>query len=192
MKLIITIENIKEFRPIAESIPPARIIPYIQEAQQLDLKRLLGDPLYLDFMNRFDNSADGKYTAYQQLLNGVDYTYGTLTLNHPGLIGYMVYMSLARFMVNNPINITKYGAVQKTTDHSDPVDPKTMAAAVAELRSNALALQVDIIKFLTTNGTTYPLYNYQDGSALGETGVKFFDPDNSQQSRSNGRTLISF
>jgi len=192
MKLIITLQNIKEFRPFSEDIPEARILPYIQEAQQLDLKRLLGAPLYVDFLAKFDSSLDSMYTAYQNLLKGTTYTYGQTTVEHPGLIGYLAYCTLARFFGNNNINITKFGLVQKLNDQSQALDPAIMAGAIAELRANALALQAEIIQFLYTNGTTYPLYNYQDGSAQGQTGAKFFDPDMPSRAATNGRTLISW
>lgn len=194
MKLLITVQNIAEFRPISSLIPADRITPYIQEAQQFDLKRMLGDPFYVDFMARYDQNADSKYTVYQELLNGKSYLWNGLTYEHPGLIGYLSYMTLARFYNNNQINASKYGLVQKTADNSTPLDWKAIASAVAELRSNALNFQVDIRQFLQANPASYPLFNYQDGSALGQTGVKFFDPDDGKfpGNKTNGRTLISW
>jgi hypothetical protein len=191
-KLLISVSNISEFRPMAKEIPADRITPYIQEAQQFDLKRLLGDPLYLDFLAKFDSSVDPQYTNYQNLLNGVNYTYGNLTLANPGLIGYLSYSTLVRFYNNNQINATRYGLVQKTNDQSQPLDWKAIAVAVAELRSNALAFQEDIIKYLMANASSFPLYAYQDGSALGQTGVKFFDLNSDNYPAQNGRTLTSF
>lgn len=190
-KLIISPSNIYEFRPLAKDIPADRIMPYIQEAQQIDLKQLLGDALWLDFLNRFDVSADSKYAVYQQLLVGSTYTYGSVTLENPGLIGYMSYMTLARFYANNQISATKYGLVMKLNDQSQPLDAKAVQNAITELRSNALALQNDIVKFLTANGTSFPLYVYQDGSALNQNGAKFFDLE-STGPYYNGRTLTSF
>ena len=190
-KLIISPSNIVEFRPLAKDIPADRIMPYIQEAQQIDLKQLLGDALWLDFLNRFDVTADSKYADYQKLLVGSTYTYGTITLENPGLIGYMCYMTLARLYANNQISATKYGLVQKLNDQSQPLDAKAVQNAITELRSNALALQVDIIKFLSTNGTLYPLYAYQTGAAQGQNGAKFFDLNDSGNPY-NGRTLNSF
>lgn len=194
MKLLITIENIKEFRPMSSSIPQERITPYIQEAQQFDLKRLMGDPFYTDFMARFDNPADGKYAAYQALLKGTTYTINGNSVEYPGLIGYLSYMSLARFFNNNQINVTKYGLVSKDMDQSTQLDWKAIAAAVAEIRANALNLQVDIRQFLmaSVNAGVYPLFSFQDGSALQQTGVKFFDPDDNFPLNTNGRTLISW
>lgn len=191
-KLLISFSNIADFRPMSKEIPQERITSYIQEAQQFDLKKLLGDALYLDFITNFDNSGHAQYTNYQNLLNGVNYTYGTQTLEHPGLIGYLSYMTLVRIYNNNQINVTKFGLTRKNNgDQSTPLDVKEIAVAVAELRSNGLALQNDIVKYLTTNGTLFPLYAFQDGSALNQMGVKFFDLNNDRYGASNGRTLTS-
>jgi hypothetical protein len=189
-KQLITIEQIRQFRPASKSIPADRITPYIYEAQQHDLKPLLGDALYYDFMTRYDQSADPKYSAYQDLLNGVAYQYGNITIEHPGLTAFLVYFTLSHFYVNNQVNVTPFGLTTKKTDESDPVDAKMMANAIAELRAIALSYQADIVKFLTTKGAVYPLYNYQDGSALGNVSVKFFDPDDNRNP-GNGRTLTS-
>lgn len=193
MKLIITIENIRAVRPLAKDIPVERINPYIEEAHKFELKKLLGDPFYLDFIEKFDVSGDPNYAVYQELLNGSNYMYGAISIQHPGLVPYMCYHSLARFYNNNQINATRYGLTQKNNEQSEQLDPKIVQSAIAELRANALADQADVIKFLTTKGAVYPLYFFQDGSALGQSGVKFFDPDRPRNSRTqNGRTLISW
>jgi hypothetical protein len=190
MKFVITIDNIREFRPIARQITPDRILPYIQEAQQLDLKRLLGDALFLDFLTKFDDSTQGAtYTAYQNLLNGVNYTYGGNTIEHPGLIGYMAYSTLARFFANNQVNATSFGIVQKNWEGSEPVSGEVLRSTITELRSNALALRSDIEKFLSSNPTLYPLFS-PDGSVV-LNGPLFFDPDNDSLYHRSGRTLES-
>lgn len=190
MKLIITVENLKEFRPISEDIPESRINPYIQEAQQLDLKRLLGPALFVDFLAKFDDAAQGAtYTNYQLLFKGTTYTYGGYTVEHPGLIGYLAYSALARLYANNQINVVKYGLVQKLSDKSEALSDKAVQMAVDELRSNALALQADIVRYLNTNIVTFPLFVNADGSVLDDNGVKFFDPDSDTIPGYNGRTL---
>lgn len=193
MKLVITLDEMREFRPISKGIDAGRIQPYIQEAQQFDLKRLLGDPLYVDFMAKFDVAGDPQYANYQTLLKGTSYTYNNTSIEHPGLIGYLSYHALARFFNNNQVNAVKYGLVVKETDQSTPIDWKVIAASVSELRSNALALQADIQKYLRYNPALYPLYQYNDGSASGQTGPRFFDPDDvNGGSRPGDRTLISW
>jgi hypothetical protein len=189
MKQLITIDNIREFRPMAKTIDPARILPYIQEAQQIDLKQLLGDALYLDFYTKYDATGDPSYAAYQLLLKGTTYSYGGRTVEHPGLIGFLVYSALARFMPNNQVNATSFGVVQKNWEGSEAIDANMMRQVVTELRSNALAFKADIEKYLSSNPTIFPLYAPSDGSF--NNGPMFFDPDNDQTYHRSGRTTES-
>lgn len=191
MKLIISVENLKEFRPLSEDIPPVRINPFIQEAHQIDLKNLLGGALYVDLLAKFDNSGASEYAAYKQLIDGLSYTSGGVTLEHPGLVGFLCYSALARFYANNQINVTKFGIVNKTNDQSTPVEYKVIQASIEEMRSNALALRVDIIKYLQANPTSYPLFSYADGSLSDDLGVKFFDPDNRPAGVTSPRTIFN-
>lgn len=191
MKLLINLANIREWRPIATQIPADRINPYIQEAQQFDLKQLLGDALYVDFLAKYDVTGDPQYANYQALLKGGTYTYGGVTLENPGLIPFLVYMTLARFFNNNQVNATRYGLVNKLVDESEVVDWRGIAAAVAELRANGRAFADDLTKYLDNNPTLFPLYNRRtDGGPMEGGGVKFFDPDDTNFT-GNGRTNIS-
>src|SRR5262245_19626246 len=144
-KLCFTIDNLKEFRPLPAAMPAARILPYMAEAQQIDLKALLGDALYLDFITKFDDASQGAtYTAYQELIKGKTYIYGGRTVEHPGLIGFLSYSALARFFANNQVNATSFGVVQKEWEGSSSVDANNILHTVTELRSNALAFKADI------------------------------------------------
>lgn len=192
LKLLISTDNMKEFRPLAADIPASRILPYIQEAQQFDLKRLLGDPFYLDFLLRFDNSADGKYADYQLLLLGTSYTYNGQTYEHPGLLGYLSYMTLARFFRNNSINATKYGLVQKRVEQSEPIDWRALEGAVQELRANAINLQVDILQYLRAHqADKFPLFAMADPSVQDDTSVKFIDLDDPSPGINTNRNKFS-
>lgn len=189
-KLCFTIDNIREFRPIAKTITSERVTPYMKEAQQIDLKELLGDALYLDFMTKFDDSNQGAtYTAYQELLKGKIYMYGGRSIEHPGLIGFLAYSALAHFFANNQINATSFGIVQKDWEGSTPVDAATLRQTITELRSNALAFKADIEKFLSANSVTYPLYS--PGDTMPGNGPMFFDPDNDTLYHRSGRTTES-
>ena len=189
MKLLITRDNIREFRPLPKSMEPARILPYIQEAQQLELKRLLGDAFYLDFMTNYDN-ASVTYDKYRDLLNGKTYSYGGNTIEHPGLTGFLAYHTLAKFINNNQVNATSFGVVVKEWEGSKPVESASIRQVVTELRSNALALQADIEKFLSANASTYPLW--APTGPVPASGAMFFDPDDDNRQAANGRDLISW
>lgn len=188
-KTLITIEEIRELRPTSKNIPQDRILPFILEAQQHDLKPVLGDALYLDFTKKFDQSGDPMYSKYRDLLYGCEYSYGGATLEFPGVVPFLVYATLTRYYPNAPVNLTAFGVTVKKAEESDQVDPKVIAAVVAELNSISISYQSDIEKFLATRATDYPLYAYRVGAPVNTMGVRFFDPDNGYTG--NGRTNYS-
>lgn len=192
-KMLITPDDIRGIRAIAADIPNERLLVHIKETQELELKQLLGDALYHDFITKFDISTDPMYTNYQNLLRGVNYPYSTLTIRHPGLVEYLTYFTLAKFYLEQQINVTKFGITVKKDDKSDSAPQSAINNIVASFRSYAIAKQADIVKYLTTMGSLYPLYYYQRGDQLGQIGVKFFDPQQDRpRGQYNGRTLTSF
>lgn len=167
-KLLISIEDIKNYRPMADIIQ-TRIDPYIQEAQMNDLKPFLGDPLYLDLLTNTST------TENQDLLYGKNYTdYSGYNIRFNGIIPMLVYFSLARIISNNQINITSFGAVQKVNQSSTPLDNSAIKMQITELRSNAISYQNEARTFLDINMATYPKWNYSRQAIDQSSGLKFF------------------
>lgn len=176
MKILITKQHLDEFRPISGFIDIDRINPYIQEAQSFDLKQLLGPALFVDFMAKYDNDGLGAiYTAYQNLLKGSTYTVSGRTYEHPGLIGFLVYCTLARFYNGQQTNVTRYGLVGLQGEGMTPLDARAVAAEVAQLKANALSFAEEIRDFLAANASTYPLYSSVNDMTIGGNGAMFFD-----------------
>lgn len=163
-KYLITKDDILVYRPTAV-LDDARIKPFILEAQRLDLKPVLNDALYYDLVLKFDSSGDPMYVAYGELISGKAYTYNGNPIYFDGIKPMLAYYALARFVVDNPINITRMGIVVKTVQQSEPVDPAQIRMLVNELRSSAVSYQNQVIQFLQNNISTYPLYNSGGGSA---------------------------
>lgn len=157
-KYLITQDDIKRFRPTAE-LDDKRINPYILEAQILDLKPVLNDALFYDLLLKFDDSNDSSYEKYNELLNGKVYTYNAQTIFFAGVKAMLSYYALARFIVGNPVQITRMGVVTKINAQSEPASPQVINGAVNELRSAAITYQNEVIKFLENSTTDYPLYN---------------------------------
>lgn len=157
-KILITQSDIAAYRPTAE-LDEARIIPFIMEAQNADLKPVLNNALYYDFMTNFDNTGHASYSVYQELLNGKVWTYNALSEYYSGIKPMLCYYALARFIVNNPFHVTRMGVVRKVVTQSEQASPDDIRMLVNDLKSNALSYQNDVIKFLENNTTTYPLYN---------------------------------
>ena len=118
--MIIDFEDIRSVRPIAENLlDEKRLKPYIVEAESLYLKPVFGIAL-------FKNIEDNK-DEYMLLLNGGAYNEDKSYLE--GLRIAVGYLAYSRFLINNPVNVTAFGVVQKTTQYSEPVDEKTLVRA---------------------------------------------------------------
>jgi hypothetical protein len=177
-KLLISADVIARYRPLSKGIPASRMEPYIREAQYNDLRPILGDPLFLDFMKKFDASGDPMYADYQKLLLGDEYTPpgDTATIEYPGIVPMLAYYTLARFVEGNRMNVTTYGVVQKVTEQSEPMGEKLLDGAIASFRSNGYGFEQALVKYLRDKGTSvYPLYRGAMTESLNTSGVKFFD-----------------
>ena len=178
MKTLISIDNIRTYRPIAKTIDVDRLTMYISESQINDLKPVLGEQLFCDLINKFDVVGDTMFTAYSELLNGKSYTpVGYIgAINYEGIIPMLSYYVLARFFRNNPVNATRFGIVQKQNENfSSPVTPVELTMAVDSMLSMALSYQESVIDFLKNNQTVYTLSKYVDTTKIiNSTGVKFF------------------
>ncbi len=167
MPNLITIQDIQEVRPLAQ-LDPKRVDPYISEAQENDLRPILGDALFYDFVTNYEN------TKYRTLLNGSTYTKNGYSVFFPGVKPMLCYFSLARITQNNVINLTSYGAVQKRVEGSEPIDQRILGSLVTELRDVANSYQTRVIDFLENDPTTYPLFNVSSNKDEKEFGLNFF------------------
>jgi hypothetical protein len=156
-KYIISKSDILIYRPTAD-LDDDRIKPYILEAQRLDLRPVLNDALYYDFVNEFDDSGDDMYANYLLLLNGTTYVYQGNTIQFDGVKPMLAYYALARFVTANQTNITRFGLTVKTTQQSTPADGMAIKTLVNELRSAAIGYQTQVIQYLTEKSSTFTLY----------------------------------
>jgi len=170
-RVLITLPDLKALRPLAE-LDGMRWEQYAVESQDQELRPILGDALYYDLMTKCFNTGDAMYTSYQNLINGVAWTYNGNPVYFDGIKPMLAYFTLARLVQNNSINITRYGIVQKTTQQSEPVDAQVIRQLVNELRSNALTYKNQIDCYLQNNVTTYTLYKGSESAIY--TSFKMF------------------
>ena len=163
VKYLITATDIKTYRPTAV-LDDVRVQPFILVAQRLDLRPVLNDALYYDFLTKFDEEEDDMYAAYQNLLVGDDYTYNAQTIQFDGVKAMLSCFALARFVAANPVNITRMGITVKQSDQSTPADASLIRMTVNELRSAGMEYQNQLVQYLETMASTYPLYNTGGGS----------------------------
>ena len=172
---IITPDDVRKVRPIAENVKDCkRIEPYIREVEQLDVMPAIGVSLYKQITQDnfttylktngnipiLTNNGDKIIlTEFQwnKFINGDYYTYCNCSCNSEekysaGLIAAISYLAYARMLPNQPLNVTAFGIVQKTTTLSEPVDEKTLFRAASEAKKIGLEYLRQSIEHLRCEG----------------------------------------
>lgn len=170
--LLITKHDIKRLRPTAE-LDNERIEPYILNAQTFDLRAVLGDPLYLHMLKNFDVVDSTMYAKYQDLLCGAEYQKADgLDYRFDGIKDLLVYYTLARFLPEHPIHITRMGLVYKTGDQSTPVTSADINKAVNILKSNAETILLRMYEFLDVKKADYGLWKRSTITSVRKSGFR--------------------
>ncbi len=155
MANLIVLSDIQDFRAVSSNLNTDRIDPLIAEAQEFDIKPVLGPAQYLDFINSLPDG--GKY---DDLFNGVEYTDTGINelVSFKGVRAALVYYSYARLLLNQDLHVSGSGIVEKTEQWSQPSEEKRIQRQVTAARLAAVAHQNDYIKFLREEFETYPIF----------------------------------
>jgi hypothetical protein len=154
---LIKIEDIASLKPISMNTDVTKKLnTFIQEAQEFDVMKFLGDEFYISLETDF--AAQPSLAVYSDLFNGCSYTYQGVTYRHRGIKTMLVYYSYARFIANVQSNQTAFGNVMKVTPESQPVSDKTITRQVDQALSAASKYQADVYDYLCRLSSTYPLW----------------------------------
>lgn len=150
---LLTLSDIQAYRAISGNINASeRLLPYVDEAQQVDLEPFLGEAFYYDLISHTTQQ------KYVDLMNGKVYTYGNNSVKFAGLKPLLAYWSYARFIEGQQLNATSFGFVTKKTEYSEPVTQKTIDKVAANARQVAAKYQSGAIMYLDSNTNLYPLW----------------------------------
>jgi len=153
---LITLEDIVAFKPLSINMNVAKgLDPYILEAQEFDIREVLGDPLYLAML---DDAPDFNTEIYDKLFNGCDYVYEGLNYQQSGVKASLIYFTYARYLANANQTPTAFGMVQKKNDYSDPITDKQLAIKIQQAKSGAMAYQNKYVEYLNRFKEDYPLW----------------------------------
>jgi len=157
MTLLITLANIQAVKSISLNVNESKqLTPYIQEAQNFDLRELLGDEFYLALLADF--VASPSLVDYSFLFNGGSYVHGNDTYYMDGIKQYLIYCTYARYLSNSNVISTATGLVHKTNQYSERVNETTIARLVSQSRSGATFIENNIKDYLRRKSSDYPLY----------------------------------
>ena len=157
MALLITLANIQAVKSISLNVNESKqLTPYIQEAQNFDLRELLGDEFYLALLADF--TASPSLVDYSFMFNGGSYVHGNDTYYMDGIKQYLIYCTYARYLSNSNVISTATGLVHKTNQYSERVNETTISRLVSQSRSGATFIENNIKDYLCRNSADYPLY----------------------------------
>lgn len=138
--MILNSNDLRNVRPIAENInDPARLEPYIREAETLRLVDAIGANLYR-WLDETDFSGPGPFQyggvtitkdQYTAVMEGGYYDGG----RSEGLKVAIAYIAYSRFIVNNPINTTAFGVRYKDGEFSTRVEDNIIIRSSNEARN---------------------------------------------------------
>jgi hypothetical protein len=168
--MILNYNDIRNVRPIAENInDPARLEPYIREAETLRLVDAIGANLYR-WLDETDFSGLGPFQygdvsitkdQYTAVMEGGYYDGG----RSEGLKIAIAYTAYSRFIVNNPINPTAFGVRYKDGEFSTRVEDNIIIRSSNEARNIGEAYLEKAINHLKALQLLTPCTEYKESPA---------------------------
>lgn len=150
--MIITPENIRDVRPIAENVNDLkRLVPYIKECEKLYIIPALGAKKYMIIDTAIAESIKDPgpvplTDALKNLMNGC--FYDDDNMHCEGLNTAMGYLVYSRFVRNQNVNVTAFGIVTKNGDFSEKVDDKTIVRIANDAEKIGLEYLKQCVDFL--------------------------------------------
>lgn len=117
-QLLIDIDDIKAFKDVSLHTPESRINEFIRDAQEQDLRPLLGNSFYFDVLK---NHQQG---SYKDLMDGSDFDNGDCEWYQQGLKAVLVEFFWGRYTYFGVTNDTPFGNTIKLSDFSKETESK--------------------------------------------------------------------
>ena len=152
MVLLINRTDIAEYRQISKSVPDKVLNQFIQDAQFVDIQKLLGRDFYNDLIRNYTDD------NYQTLLNGGDYTYQSVTYTNVGLKTVIVHYAYARYVLEGSQIDTPFGAVLKLNPDSQPTSDGNKKTKAKSNQQTGFNYWENVMDFLDRNSDDYDLW----------------------------------
>ncbi|MCP4141254.1 MAG: hypothetical protein GY755_13385 [Chloroflexi bacterium] len=141
-----------------------KILVYVRESEDIDIKSALGDGLFLDLKTSPSN--------YFDLLNGGEYDYCGSKRTFVGIKKALAYYSFARIMKNGDYNVTRFGTTVKDSEYSSSAAYKEKVSAYNDAFSIADSYLKECVRYLNDNKDKFPLYKGKGGLKANRTVYK--------------------
>ena len=121
-------------RPLSANIDKDKINAYITEAEQMNIKPVLGDDLFLSILEKGEDDEN-----YSLLLYGGTYKVNGKIHSFAGLKSATSYYVFAKYLMIGDVNATRFGVVMKDDSYS--------ARISSSERSNAYSDTLEVANF---------------------------------------------
>jgi hypothetical protein len=145
--------DISEYRQISDSVNDKVLNPQIDDAQFLDVQKLLGERFYNDLII---NSAT---TANAALLSGGVYNYNGITYTNHGLKAVIIRYAYARYILFGSFIDSPFSLVEKLSSQDSQAVSSTDKKNISKSNQQAAFVYWENVKlFLDRNAGDYPLW----------------------------------
>lgn len=151
------VESVKTtVRPMSKHIDVEKILVYIDESQQQDIKNALGDSLFIDLL-RYVNQEEGESTndVYDNLLHGGIYKNANDEFIFSGLKKALNYFVYARLVKHGDRNLSRVGLMQDQSEYSSHAELKEKQEEYKDAFSVAEELMNDCLRYIRHNSTKF-------------------------------------
>jgi hypothetical protein len=161
---LITFDDLRSIKGnFSKNIDSEQVDPYIREAQIVEIRKLLGDELYLQLIKGYTPSAGAppNEQRFEDLMTGVEYTNRAGNLvNFNGLEEALKWWSYYRYLNDSDTLNLRFGnRVADDGVYSTSVAREQLKSRVYHAKSMALLYQADAIRYIEDNIGTYEEYN---------------------------------
>lgn len=140
--------------------------PYIQQAQNLDIKEVIGNAFWTDLVTNRNEE------KYQTLLAGGTYLNNSQeTVSFMGLTAAIAAYSFARYVIGKNHQDTPFGFMTKDNQYGTPSDSKALSMLSGQHRSAGQQYLKECLEFLCVKNTDYPLFKKADANKSKSKGV---------------------
>lgn len=144
--------------------------PYILAAQNVDIKKVLGNAFWTDLVN---NRTSAKYKT---VLEGGEYTVDGKTLTFSGLKAAIACYSYARYVMGKNAQDTPFGFMTKESNFGTPADRKLLSEISRDNIASGQYYLNEVVEFLKNDPDTYDLFDSCDSDNKRTTGVVRITP----------------
>ncbi|KQC33405.1 hypothetical protein AAU57_08820 [Nonlabens sp. YIK11] len=163
---LITADEFASYRDIAKKPDKKKIDECITQAQTVDLYDVLNE-FYFDLIENKDEE------SYQDLLNGSTFISNGRNYYHSGIKSLLADLTYGRYMYSVNVNMTPFGATQKLSQDSSPVDRNLLKDMAKQTQIDAAIKFQMIDKYLKENKILFPRYSSGDNPNINTHSQRF-------------------